>query len=167
MKRSLQLFATILASVASVSSYAQTAITLDHSNITGLVKGTVHTHTASVTGVTVPKTGANQVWDYSGLSGGADVSTNLLSDTLLHTKMWFRLHLSNQISFTTLITKVISSLEEQFHIRIIATQLLLVIRKTVPFGTCKPIKVARISLHFLPQWEVHGHLKQYILWYRK
>ncbi len=81
MKRSLQLFPGILISLVAFSSYAQTAITLDHTNITGQVKGTIHTHTASVTGVSAPNTGADQTWDYTNLTGGTDVSTNLLADT--------------------------------------------------------------------------------------
>jgi len=81
MKNSFYFISAVLISLGAVHANAQSAITLDKSNITGQVKGTIHTHTASATGVSAPKTGANQVWNYTNLSGGVAVSTNLLVDT--------------------------------------------------------------------------------------
>ncbi len=85
MKKVFNFIGAIAMSFLALSANAQSAITLDNTNITGQVKGTIHTHTATATGVSAPKTGANQAWNYSSLTGGAAVSTNLLSDTTFST----------------------------------------------------------------------------------
>src|ERR1700733_12011661 len=69
----LGLFAT------SLAANGQSAITLTKTNITGQVPGPFLYYIVHAAGVVAPKTGANQAWDYTVLTGGSLQSHSLVA----------------------------------------------------------------------------------------
>ncbi len=75
-------FFTFLGAIAvSVTANAQSAITLNSSNVTGLQTGKAHWNVASNVGMKSPSTGSNQTWDLSGMKDSIQMTTNYVSAT--------------------------------------------------------------------------------------